>query len=116
VITKAEFVECANSLREYWNWENELERMGIYLNESKAGQLADVMLNLLIQDDVDWGFDSQIGQCWIVNWCSAPFEQHGFARKSQWIYLPDAGALWDFVSEMNELGWPEQVENQRWLK
>ena len=115
MVTKSEFVECANSLREYWNWENELERMGIHLNESKAGQLADVVLNLLTQDDEDWGFDPKIDTCWIVTWCSAPFDQHWSARKSQWIYLPNPGALWDFVSEMNELEWPEQVENQRWL-
>ena len=116
MITKAEFVECANALREYCNWENELERMGIFLDKSKAGQLADVMLNLLEQDAADWGYDFRIGMNWVVTWCSAPLDELGFARKSQWIYLPDAGTLWDFVSEMNELGWPKQVENQRWLE
>ena len=116
MITKSEFVECANSLREFCNWESELELKRIYLNESKAGQHADVMQNLLTQDDVDWGFDPQIGMCRIVIWCSAPLDQNGFARICQWVYLPDAGALWDFVSEMNELGWPKQIENQRWLE
>jgi hypothetical protein len=115
MVTKSEFVECANALREYWNWENDLERMGIYLNESKAGQLADVMLNLLTQDYVNWGYDPKIGTYWVVTWCSAPQDQHEFARKRQWIYLPDAGALWDFVSEMSELGWPERIDNERWL-
>ena len=116
MIGKSEFVECANSLREYWNWENELDQMGISLNESKVGQLADTMLNLLRMGEMNWGYDPEIDTHWIIYWCSVSLEQHKFSRKNQLVYLPDAGALWDFVSEMNELGWPEQIENQRWLR
>lgn len=110
-MTKKEFIECVNALRRYWEWENNLSDMGIEFTETPAASLADTILNILTKNEEDWGFDPEIGMNWIVTWCSAPFDQNGFARKSQWVYLPDAGALWDFVSEMNELGWSEQIEN-----
>ena len=116
MLNKEEFVEGANTLREYWNWENQLYDMGIHLEDTAAAKLADKMLELLSRGPQDWDYDRQIGTSWIAIWCSAPKDEKGFRRLSQWITISDAGALYDFVNEMRKLGWPEWIENQRWLK
>lgn len=115
MLTKEEFVEGANTLREYWNWENQLYDMGIHLEDTAAAKLADKMLELLSRGQEDWDYDERIGTSWIATWCSAPKDEKGFRRGSQWVTLSDAGALYDFVSEMFEKNWPERVENWRFL-
>lgn len=115
-MTKAEFVKTAKALRNYWNWEIKLEKVGINLESSTAAGLADVVLELLTNDIEDWGLDPHTGMNWIVVWCSAPHEQISFQRKNQWITLEDAGALYDFVEEMYGLEWPEKIESEVWLK
>lgn len=116
-MTKEEFVICANALRQYWSWENKMASTGIDLSRSPAGDFANSILEMLVKGDKDRGLDSlyPLSVNWIVRWCSSDLEDTAFKRGRQYITIADAGALWDFVNEMEELGWPEMVENERWL-
>ena len=115
MLTKEEFVEGANTLREYWNWENQLYDMGIHLEDTAAAKLADKMLELLSRGQEDWDYDERIGTSWIATWCSAPKDEKGFRRMNQWVVLDSAEVLYDFVQEMRELKWPHKIENERYL-
>ena len=117
-MLRCEFIECAKALKSYWNWEKELYRHQIDISNTPAGKMADFLVDLIeYQGDStgDWSYDSVMGFNWVTTWCSAPPIDFGFERKGQWIYLNDAGALYDFVEEMRSLDWPEKVENRRWL-
>ena len=117
-MLKSEFIECANVLKTYWNWENNLSHYQIDISGTPAGKMADFLVDFIeYQDDSagDWSYDPIVGFDWVVTWCSASPNDVGFARKGQWIYLNDAGALYDFVKEMRSLDWPEEVVNRRWL-
>ena len=115
-MTRDLFCECADALREYWSWECDLATMGIHLDSTSAAGLADAMLLALLEGNWTWDDDPVADWGWVGIWCGAAPDQFSFRRRSQWVYLPDAGALYDFVNEMRELGWPEWIENQRWLK
>ena len=116
-MTKEEFVICANALRRYWSWERKMLSDGIDLSCSPTGAFADSILEVVVKGDKDWGLDSlyPLSPNWIVRWCSSDLEDTAFKRGRQYITIADAGALWDFVNEMEELGWPEVIENERWL-
>lgn len=114
------FCRCAEALRKYWNWENSIYQMGIDLTDSAPAGLADSMIMALGNGNIDWAYDTTAEMNWIVVWCSELETVSIFEREVNGeithIYLPDAGALYDFVNEMRELGWPEWIENQRWLE
>lgn len=114
-MTKELFVKCVESMRKYYNWECELESMGINLEGSPASDLANSMLFALLNGDWTWDDDPVPDWGWVGMWCGAPADQCCFKRKGEWIYLPDAGALYDFVTQMRELGWPEETPKE-WLK
>lgn len=114
-MTKELFVDCAAKLREYNNWENELDSVGISLSCSAASALADSMLFALLGGDWRWDDDPVADWGWVGMWTGAAEGQTCFARRGDWVYLPDAEALYDFVCEMRELGWPEKTPKE-WLK
>lgn len=108
-MTKEMFCECAEALRAYWNWECEMSTLGINLDSTAAAGLADTMMLAMCGGDGDWSYDPSTGYDWIGIWCSAPEGQTVFKRLNQQIRLPSACALYDFVNEMNTLGWPDGV-------
>ena len=109
-MTKDLFCECAEALREYWNWECEMSTLGVNLDSTAAGGLADMLMLTMCDGDADWDVDPVTGWSWIGIWCGAPEGQIVFNRNNYPIRLPSAGALYDFVNEMNVLGWPDGVE------
>ena len=114
-MTKDLFCEFANALRKYWNWENDLYNVGLVVDCSAAAGIADAMLSALCDGDGDWDYDPVADWGWVGIWCGSPENQAGFRRRGHWIILEDAGALYDFVCEMKNLGWPEETPKE-WLK
>ena len=117
-MTKEMWCRIADSLRKYWNWENQLYNMGVDLTGAAPGGLADTMLLALSDGDTEWAYDTVADVNWLAVWCGefetvSVFERE-IKRKVEHIYLPDAVALCDFVCEMRELGWPEETPKE-WL-
>lgn len=112
-MTKEMWCRIADSLRKYWNWENQLYDMGIDLTGTAPSGLADTMLLVLSDGDTEWAYDVVAEMNWLAVWCSGFETVSSFVRvvngHIEHINLPDAGALYDFVTEMAENGWPEKV-------
>lgn len=111
---KETFVSGAMALRRYTEWETKLDLLGIDLMASEAGNLAEEMVNQLCGGSMDWGEDPVTGINWVVVWCTASFDQKNFSRKNQWIALDSPMDLFEFICEMNGLGWPEAAP-ERWV-
>ena len=116
-MTKEMWCRVADSLREYWNWENQLYNMGIDLTDSAPGGLADTMLLALANGDTEWAYDSAAEINWLAVWCSE-FKTVGVFNRTvngriEHVYLPEADWLCDFICEMRELGWPEELP-EKW--
>ena len=116
-MTKEMWCRIADSLRKYWNWENQMYNMGIDLTGAAPGGLADTMLLVLGEGDTEWAYDEAAEMNWLVVWCSE-FETIGVFERvidghTELVYLPEADWLYDFVVEMKELGWPTELP-EKW--
>ena len=117
-MTKEMWCRIAESLRKYWNWENQLYDLGIDLTGAAPGGLADTMLLALGNGDIEWAYDAAAETNWLVVWCSEFETVSVFERvvngHIEHIDLPNAEKLYDFIKEMAERGWPEKVDKE-WL-
>ena len=109
MIKKEKFVEYANALRKHNNWLNKLYDMGINIENEAMTCVDDALYDVMLEGNMDYDYDDYGGISWVAYWCSSDESQKGFRRFKEHIYLPDAGALYDFVTEMAENGWPEKV-------
>lgn len=116
MIKKEKFVEYANALRKHINWINKAYDLGINIETEALTCVSDALYDVMLEGDIDYDYDDYAGVSWVAYWCNSDMEQCGFRRWRDWIFIEDAGALYDFVTEMSELGWPEQIKNQRWLR
>ena len=112
MIKKEKFVEYANALRKHYSWLNKLYDMGINIENEAMTCIDDALYDIMLEGDMDYDYDDYGGISWVVHWCSSELEQTGFRRVRDWIYIEDAGALYDFVKEMAENGWPEKVREE----
>ena len=115
MIAKEKFVEYANVLCNYFNWYNKLYDMGVNLESSELEALSDALYAIILDGDMDYDYDDYAGVSWVANWCGSSPEQTGFRRVRDWVFIEDASALYDFVTQMRELGWPEETPKE-WLK
>ena len=111
------FCRCADALRKYWNWENQLYNMGVDLTDAAPGGLADTLMMVLGDGDLDWAYDKTAEINWLAVWCSASetravFERE-FGDRYQRIYLPEADDLYAFVQDMRRYDWPEELP-EKW--
>lgn len=115
MITKEKFVEYANVLRNYYNWYNKLYDMGVNIEAPELEAVADTLYEIILDGDIESDYDEYAGVSWVANWCGSSFGQTGFRRMRDWVFIEDAGALYDFVSEMRRLGWPKELPED-WRK
>lgn len=114
MIKKEKFVEYANALRKHNSWLNKLYDLGINIESEALCCIADALYDVMLEGDIDYDYDDYGGVSWVAYWCSSDMNQKGFRRVKEHIYLPDAGALYDFVTEMAEKGWPEKAR-EGWI-
>lgn len=114
MLSRELWCECAEATRRYIHMETELRRMNISFSLSHAGRLADKMLKVLCNGDMEWAEDKIADMNWVVTWCCASPEQIEFQReiktmeatKFQTIRLERAEHLYDFLKKMTENDWP----------
>ena len=110
MIKKEKFVEYANALRKHYSWLNKLYDMGINIESEALSCITDGIYDVMLEGDMDYDYDEYSGTSWVAYWCCSNEGEKGFRRVREHIYLPDAGALYDFVEEMHSLGWPEEIK------
>lgn len=115
MIKKEKFVEYTNALRKHNSWLNKLYDMGINIENEVMTYVDDALYDVMLEGNMDYDYDDYGGISWVAYWCSSDINQKGFRRVKEHIYLPDAGALYDFVTEMAALGWPDETPKE-WLK
>ena len=113
---KEKFIEYVNALRKHNSWVNKLYDLGIVIESEALSCIADALYDVILEGDIDYDYDDYGGVSWIAYWCSSNLGQTSFRRVHDWIFIEDAGALYDFVQEMHELKWPHKIENERYLK
>lgn len=116
MVKKEKFVEYVNALRKHNSWVNKLYDLGIVIESEALSCIVDALYDVILEDDIDYDYDDYGGVSWIAYWCSSNLGQTSFRRVHDWIFIEDAGALYDFVQEMHELKWPHKIENERYLK
>lgn len=109
MIKKERFVKYANALRKHFDWLNKLYDLGINIDSESLSIIEDAIYDVILEGNTDYDYDNYGGVSWVAYWCSSDINQKGFRRVKDYIYLPDAGALYDFVIEMAESGWPKKV-------
>ena len=114
MICKEKFVKYANALRKHYSWLNKLYDLGVNIDSEPLASIEDAIYDVILEGNTDYDYDDYGGIGWVAYWCSSDMDQKGFRRVKDYIHLPDAGALYDFVSEMAESGWPEKVREE-WI-
>ena len=114
MIKKEKFVEYANALRKHYSWLNKLYDLGVNIDSEPLAIIEDAIYDVILEGNTDYDYDDYGGIGWVAYWCSSDMDQKGFRRVKEHIHLPDAGALYDFVTEMAENGWPERV-GSKWI-
>lgn len=115
MICKEKFVKYANALRKHFNWLNKLYDLGVNIDSEPLAIIEDAIYDVMLEGDLDYDYDDYGGVSWVAYWCSSDINQTGFRRMGDWIFIEDASALYDFVKEMDKLGWPEEISKE-WLK
>lgn len=110
MICKEKFVEYANALRKHYSWLNKLYDLGVNIESEAMETIGDAIYDVMLEGDMNYDYDDYEGVSWVAYWCGSDEGQKGFRRMREHIYLPDAGALYDFVEEMHSLGWPEKTK------
>lgn len=115
MIVKEKFVEYANALRKHISQINKAYDLGINIESEALTCIGDALYDVMLEGDMDYDYDDYAGVSWVAYWCSSNMDQTGFRRMGDWIFIEDAGALYDFVNEMKELGWPNTTPEE-WRK
>ena len=107
-MTKENFCNCMQVLREYAMWDRKLYELGIDLTESPASKLAEYLERIMRNDNPDWSYDEKLGIDWLIEWAYTPDSPNFFQKRFGITFnLEDAGALYDFLVFMNEHGWED---------
>lgn len=114
MICKEKFVKYANALRKHFDWLNKLYDLGVNIDSEPLSIIEDAIYDVILEGNMDYDYDDYGGVSWVAYWCSSELGQTGFRRVRDWVYIEDASALYDFVKEMAEHGWPEKVDKE-WL-
>lgn len=107
-MNKIVFVECANILRNYSDWEKKMYECGLDMSTTPVGAVADMLHGAMCDFDLDndWSYDAKLKFDWVFEWVYNP-DSPNFVqiRHGRTFNLNDAGALYDFLVFMNEHGW-----------
>lgn len=114
--------ECARALRNYFAFENKLYKMNIDFSSSEASKLADAMIKAMGDGDEDWAYDRKAETNWLITWASAEADQFVYRRtvetdfgiEVQDICLVDEEDVYEFITQMRENDWPEEVD-YKWI-
>ena len=95
--------------------------MNVDFSSSEAGKLADAMIRAMGDGDEDWAYDRKADINWLITWTSAEAEQFVYRRtvetdfgiEIQDICLVDEEDVYEFIMQMRENDWPEEVD-YRW--
>ena len=108
-MNKIDFMECANTLRKYSDWEKKMYECGLDMNVTPVGAVADMLHGAMCDFDSDWSYDAKLEFDWILEWAYSPdspnLKEHRHGRDFD---LSSAGALYDFLVFMNEHGWEDE--------
>lgn len=110
MIKKEKFVKYANALRKHFNWLNKLYDLGVNIDSEPLAIIEDAIYDVILEGNMDYDYDDYGGVSWVAYWCSSELGQTSFRRVRDWVYIEDASALYDFVTEMAKNGWPEKVK------
>lgn len=102
------FYSAIQVLREYTNWEINLYRCGVDIEDTAASHLADEMLKVLVDYNYEWDYDPIEEFGWIMEYCSnCNFDSiyNNYQRAGRTWNLADAMTLYDFLVYMNEHNW-----------
>lgn len=106
-MTREQFITCANTLREYGDWERKLYNCGFNLTGSPASDLAENLQAAMCGFDADWSYDSKLGFDWIIEWSCGESDMYYQERHGHVFEICSAGALYDFLVFMNAHGWED---------
>lgn len=112
MIEKEKFVKYANALRKHFDWLNKLYDLGVNIDSEPLAIIEDAIYDVILEGDMDYDYDDYGGVSWVAYWCSSELGQTGFRRVRDWVYIEDASALYDFVTEMAKKGWSENVREE----
>ena len=115
MIAKEKFVKYAEALRRHFDWLNKLYDLGVNIDSVPLAIIEDAIYDVMVEGDLEYDYDDYGGVGWVVYWCSSNMNQTGFKRGHDWVFIEDAGALYDFIKEMAELSWPEETPEE-WIK
>ena len=112
MICKEKFMEYANALRKHYSWLNKLYDLGVNIESEAMETIGDAIYDVMLEGDMNYDYDDYEGVSWVAYWCGSDEGQTGFRRVRDWVYIEDASALYDFVTEMAKNGWPENVREE----
>lgn len=102
------FYSAIQALRNYTNWELNLYRWGVDIEDTAASDLANEMLKVLVDYNYEWDYDPIEEFGWIMEYCSnCNFDgiYSNYQRAGRTWNLADAMTLYDFLVYMNEHNW-----------
>lgn len=107
-MKKAYFCECMKSLREYAAWECKMYDCSFDMAYTPITGILERLHEAMCDFNPDWAYDEKLGFDWILEWTytsdSPNFTQ---TRHGRTWDLSEAGTLYEFLIEMNELGWED---------
>lgn len=106
-MKRKDFIECAESLRNYADWERKMYGCGIDMCNTPVSMLAEKLQETMCDFDEDWSYDEKLKFDWIVEWSFSQGSHFFHTRHGVEFDLNDAGALYDFLVFMNEHGWED---------
>lgn len=106
------FIEGVKALQEYFERKECLKQAEFVWSNPCEDKIIEVLVSYLNDGKDDWDYDSFMGVSWITHWASYPVTI--FVRGDYFIKIANAQRLYEFISEMSEFGWPEEVP-QKWI-
>lgn len=106
-MNKIDFTECANALRNFFDWAKRMYSCGIDMNDTPVGKIADMLHGAMCDFDSDWSYDSKLGIDWIIEWVCGESNNFTQYRHGIRFEIDSASALYDFLIYMNHRGWED---------
>ena len=107
---KPRFCRQIRILKEYTEWELNLYRCGVDIEDTPGSVLANEMFEILSNYDVEWAYDPVEDFNWILEFCgNCDFNtMYSDYKRAEIAWdLTDTRTLYDFIVYMNECEWKE---------
>lgn len=106
-MTKGQFCQCLEALREYSLWERNLYRCGFDLAPTPVTDVLDALALCMCDFDPEWAYDEKLSLNWIVEWSFGEGFDIIQNRHGREFDITEAGDLYEFLVFMNERGWED---------